>query len=54
VPYVEAQSDAAFTLWLASLTPGRVLAERHAHLTKPERKILRYVKTNAASAAEKS
>jgi hypothetical protein len=38
VSYVESAADHAFTAFLAGLTPGRVLSERAAMFSKPERK----------------
>ena len=36
--YVEQASDHAFTAFLAACTPGRVLRDRSAMFSKPERK----------------
>lgn len=40
--YVETQSDAAFTLWLATVNKRTVAAERHVRLSKPERQVLAF------------
>jgi len=40
--YVESEADHNFTAFLAGLTPGRVLRDRHP-VTKVERKRLRFM-----------
>lgn len=41
--YVETPADHAFTAFLAGLTPGKVLRDREAGLSKVERKRARYL-----------
>lgn len=52
--YVLTPSDAAFTEFIANVSATKALAERHNRLSRSERNLLRYIKTNAALAAEKS
>jgi len=42
--YVETAADHAFTAFLASLTPGKVLLDRAAMFSKPERKRAVYLR----------
>lgn len=44
VSYVETPADHAFTAFLAGLTPGKVLRDREAGLSKVERKRARYLR----------
>lgn len=41
--YIEQPSDAAFTAFLAGLTPGKVLKDREAGFSRVERKRARYL-----------
>lgn len=49
--YTELPSDAAFTQFLAQLTPGKVLRDREAMFSKSERKQIRWVRVEARQAA---
>ena len=44
MPYIELPSDHEFTAFLAGLTPGRVLKDRAAMFSKPEKKRDRYLR----------
>ena len=50
--YIEGPADAAFTAFLASLTPGRVLRNRSAMFSKSERKLDRYLRAKTKSELE--
>jgi len=42
--YIEGPADAAFTAWLATLTPSKVLRDRERTFSKTERKRQRFLR----------
>lgn len=52
MPYIETAADHAFTAFLASLTPGKVLKDRTAMFSKPEKKRDRYLRAKSKTELE--
>ena len=50
--YIEGPADAAFTTFMASLTPGKVLRNRSVMFSKSERKLDRYLRAKTKSEME--
>ena len=50
--YIEGPADAAFTIFMASLTPGKVLRNRSAMFSKSERKLDRYLRAKTKTEME--